>query len=160
MDNINKKFVDSLIEAEKQWRSADHLIYITLPVVKDTRLLLRALDSINKSVTLSISTILKFEYLYKRVELSADSGKNLETFFKKCAGRYGLNEQDNKDLKRILFLGKKHKESGFEFSKYRKVVILDDNLTVDEVTDGQIKEFLKVSRKIIEKSLAILKGQS
>ena len=160
MDNINKKFIDSLIEAERQRQSADHLIYITLPVVKDTRLLLRALESIGKSVTLSISTILKFEYLYKRVELFANPEKNLETFFKKCAVRYGLNEQDNLDLKRILFLGKKHKESGFEFSKYRKAVILDDNLTVDEVTEGQIKEFLKVSRKIIEKSLAILKGQS
>ena len=88
VDDIRKKFIDALIEAEKLWQGADHIAYITYPFVKNPKLLIRALEGLHKSLVLTISTILKFEYLHKRIELSGDTKKNLEFFFKKCSVKY------------------------------------------------------------------------
>lgn len=150
MDDFRKKFFDALIEAERERQRAEHLVFIVMPVVKDNKLLVRALESVNRALVLVISTILKYEYLYKRIELSKDNKKNLEVFFKKCAIRYGLNEPDKEVIKKIIELGKRHKESGFEFSKVGKVVILDDDLSVEEVSLDKIKGFLALLRKVIE----------
>ena len=81
MENIHKEFLESLIEIEKLWKSADHIVYVTLPVVKDPKLLLVALNDLHIFMIKSISLILKFEYFYKRVILHEDSKKNLEEFF-------------------------------------------------------------------------------
>ena len=150
MENIHKTFLDEIVEAEKFWQSADHLIYITLPIVKDPKLMIRALENLHRGVVKNISLILKFEYLYKRVQLSKDSKKNLEIFFRKCAGRYSLGELDKKLIKDIVILGRKHKESGVEFSKSGKVIILDDNLGTSELTLEKMKEYLQTGKRLLE----------
>tara|TARA_Y100000310_G_scaffold344244_1_gene455950 strand:- start:10464 stop:10949 length:486 start_codon:yes stop_codon:yes gene_type:complete len=152
MENIHGRFIDVLTEAEELWRSADHLVYITMPVVQDEKLLIRALENLHKSLVLAISTILKFEYLYKRVDLGKDTRKNLDMFFGKCAVRYGLNEKDCELIREIMFLGKKHKESGFEFSKKGKVVILDDSLKTSELDTEKVKSFLSLGKRLLEES--------
>src|SRR3989344_7029728 len=115
METIHKQFLDALMEAEKARRGAEQVIVVTIPIVKDDKLLLRALEGIHKSMVLSISTILKIEHLYNRIDLASSPEKNLETFFR-IAWRYGLNS-DIDMIKEALFLGKKHKESGLEFVK-------------------------------------------
>ena len=150
MEDIRKQFVNNLIEAEKNWQSADNLANVVFPVVKDPKLLVKALDSLFKCVVLMVSTVIKFEYLHNRLKLSSDKNKNLEIFFTKCSFNYGLNKVENGIVKEIIFLGKKHKESGFEFSKSGKLIILDDNSGVFELDLLKIKEFLSVSRKLLE----------
>lgn len=149
-EDFRKRFVNELVEAEKSWHIADHLLYVTYPVVKDEKLLLRVLEDIYKAMVLTISTILKFEYLYKRVDLSKNTSKNLETFFKKCSLKYGLNEEENIIMRRIMYLGKKHKESGFEFSKRGKAVILDDELGINILTAEELKKGIQVSKKLLD----------
>ncbi|MAG37952.1 hypothetical protein CMI45_01010 [Candidatus Pacearchaeota archaeon] len=150
VENIHKEFIDSLIEAEKAWQSGDHLTYVTYPVVKDDKLLLRALENLYESVVKTISTVLRFEYLYKRIELSKDSKRNLEMFFKKCGGRYGLGAEEREIIKEIIFFGKKHKEASVEFSGKGKSYIIDDDLGKIELDVVKLKSFLEISRKLLE----------
>src|SRR3989344_3279348 len=121
-----------------------------MPVVKDDRLMLRALENLHKSAVILVSTILKFEYLYKRVQLHKDPARNFETFASKCAGRYGLGLVDMNLLKEVIHLGRKHKESGMEFPKKEKIVILDDNLGSVEINLEKMKVFLGFGRKLLE----------
>ena len=158
MENIHKRFIDDLIEAEKLWQSADHLVYVTLPVVRDNKLMVRALENLHKALVLIITTILKFEYLYKRINLTSDTRKNLELFFSKCSFRYNLGREDIEIIKQILYLGKKHKESGFEFSKSGKIIILDDSLRQEELTADKIKKFLDAEKKLLENTNRIFRG--
>ena len=152
MENIHKRFFDSLIEAEKRWQNADHMVFVTYRVVKDSKLLTRALESVYNSVVLSVSTILKYEYFHKRISLSQNTGKNLDLFFRKCAEKYGLNARDREVINDLIIIGRKHKESGFEFSKRNKIIILDDNLGMSELSVDRIKEFLEVGKRIIIKA--------
>lgn len=150
--NIEKKLIDSFVEAEKSLKIADHLIYAIYPAVKDNKLLLRALESCNKSAIKIISFILKYEYLHKRISLSKDNSINLETFFSKCKNRYSLSEMDEKLIRDLLKITKKHKESPFEFSQREKIVIMVDSGNVFEIKNENLVEFIKVIKHLIEHS--------
>ena len=150
MEDAYKHYFDSLTEAEKSWKSADHFVYVILPAVKDNKIIIRAFENIYSSVVLIISNVLKIEYVHKRVNLTKDPKRNLEIFFTKCGNRYGLSEQDIEIIKEILFLGRKHKESGLEFSKSGKVIIVDDNLKTNELSLEKVKVFLKAEKKLLD----------
>lgn len=145
---IERKFVEDLVEIERCWQSAEHFVKVILPVVKDQKLILRALETLHKGAVLAVSIVLKYEYLHGRVELYKQPGKNAEVFFSKCSGVYGMNFADKENLKKLLVLGKKHKESGFEFSRFGKMIILDDELKVNEVNKKNIEEFADVLRRL------------
>lgn len=152
MEIIDKKFVESIVESQRLYRSAEHLISVTFPVVKDTKLLLRGLESLHKSLILSIGNILKFEHIYGRVSLGQDRERNLRVFFLYCAKRYGLSENDREIIKEILFMGKKHRESGMEFSRDGKLIILDDDMKEYELKQERMKVFLEVAKRILDNS--------
>lgn len=147
---ISRNFVDAIIESERSLISAEHIIKVIMPVVKDQKLLLRALETLHKSAVLIISSILKYEYLHKRVQLSSDHIKNLDIFIKKCAFYYGLSSEEVSIVKNLLILGKKHKESGFEFSRVGKIVIMNDDLSTIEVTHYELEQFINVLRKLVK----------
>lgn len=159
MEDLDKKFATDIIDADRSWQTAEHIIKVVMPVVKDEKLLLRALETIYSGTVKSISIILKYEYILKRVELKSESSKNLQTFFNKCSHRYGLSDEDNSKLKNLIFLGKKHKESGFEFSRVGKMVILGDDLRAFEVNKHTIEGFIHVLRKLIENTRRVISGQ-
>ncbi|MCU0642096.1 MAG: hypothetical protein MUF61_00765 [archaeon] len=147
MSNIYKELSDEFARAESLVQSADHLVYVALPVVKDNRLLLRALEHLHRAVVLDIGVILKFEHLFKRINLTKDPKLNLEIFFG-CGKRFGLNELDYSFVKEIMIMGKKHKESGFEFSRSGKVIILDDTLGLYELRSEKLKEYINMAKKL------------
>lgn len=142
-------FEKKINEADREVWSADHMVCVILPAVKDTKLLIRALEAVHRAVVSCVTVILKLEYMHKRVNLTDDASKNLELFFGKCASKYGLNELETGKIKEIISLGKRHKESGFEFSKHGRVIILDDSLGVAQLSADNLKDFIKASRRLV-----------
>ncbi len=153
MERVIKEFLDFLIDAEKDWSAADHIVYVTIPVVKDDKLLIRALDDLYSCILKVVSTILRVEYLFKRVSLSKDSKMNLRIFFEKCAVRYGLNTEDKKVIREIILLGKKHREASVEFSGKGKAFILDEDLGKHVLDIGILKRYVRVSKKLLDSSI-------
>lgn len=149
MEAIAKRFVDSVIEAERSLLSAEHVLKVIMPVVKDSKLLLRALETAHKSAVNIISTILKYEHIHGRIDLSQDAKINQELFFSKCAGIYGLSNEEKEKIKQLLILGKKHKEAGFEFSRTNRAVIMDEHLHIDEITRTELEDFIRTARKLL-----------
>ncbi len=157
MANIYTEMIDELGEVKALGESAEHLVSVVLPVVGDNKLLLRALESTNKAVLKNIEVILKFEHMFKRIDLSKNAGDNFDLFFSKCISRYGLNELEISGLREIIKLGKRHKESGFEFSRYRKVIIMQDRGEVSELGAENMAQYARISRKLAENSLLALR---
>jgi len=91
MEEFEKNFQTAI----KSLKIADHMTYVTYPLVTEQRLLLKIFDEIHKSVINCINTILNYEYLYKRIRIYKDNRDNLETFIK-CAKRYDLNNEQIK----------------------------------------------------------------
>lgn len=147
-----EKFLENIFEAEKIIRKLDHIVYVTYPIIKDKRLLLRILVETKIAITKCINSILHYEYLYKRIRLSKNSNENLRTFKVKCAPKYNINFTEVKLIIELFNIIEKHKKSPFEFKKEDKVVILSENSTPKVIIFEDTKEFLTLAKIILNKT--------
>jgi len=147
-----EKFQENLAQAIKNLQIADHMAYVTYPLVNDRRLLLKIFDEIYKSIIGCINTILNYEYLYKRIRLYKENNSNMQTFMNKCAKNYELTNEQIKKIKEILELNKQHKQSAMEFIKKDKIVILSDNLGTQTIDIQKIKAYLLLAKELLMKT--------
>ena len=64
-----EKYQQHLQDAIKSLKLADHMTYVTFPLINEYRLLLKIFDEIYKSVINNVNAVLCYEYLYKRIRL-------------------------------------------------------------------------------------------
>jgi hypothetical protein len=147
-----EKFLENLAAAEKIIYSADHLVYITFPLIKDKRLLIKIIQEIKDSITACITSILQHEYIYKRISLYKDPKENFRTFIEKCAPSYNVTNEEIKLILELFDFVEKHKESPFEFIKDDKVVILSNSLKPKMLTTEKAKEFLMLAKNLLKKT--------
>jgi len=145
-----EKHITSLNSAKKNIILADHLTYVTFPVVKDNKLLLKILEEIANSLLNAINSILQYEYLYKRIHIYQNPKDNFETFLK-LADKYSINQEQIKTIKEILQITENHKKSPLEFSKRDKLIILTDNSNFSQINIEKIKIFVLETKDIIRK---------
>lgn len=147
-----EKILENITEAEKNLRIIDHLVYVTFPLIKDKRLLLKVIQEIKEVITSCITSILQYEYLYKRVSLYKDSRENFKTFTEKCAARYNIGKEEIKLVLELFEFVEKHKASPFEFIKNEKIVILSENSRPATLTLEKTKEFLITAKNFLKKT--------
>jgi hypothetical protein len=133
----------------------DHIIYVTFPLLKDKNILIQILLGIKEAIVECINSILQYEYLHKRIELSKDPNQNFELFKKKCSRYYSIEEKEVNLIENLFDLARSHKKSPMEFMKEGKVIILSDNMLKKAFTVEDLKIFLKMSKNVIGKTKRI-----
>ncbi|MFH1311022.1 MAG: hypothetical protein ABIH65_01300 [Nanoarchaeota archaeon] len=146
-----EKFLENIMEAEKSLQVADHMTYITFPLIKDKRLLLKILQEIKNAVAHCISSILQHDYIYKKIELYKDPKSNFKVFTEKCAPAYNITKEEIGLVIELFDFIEKHKQSPFEFVKDDKVVILSNGLKPKTLTLDKTKEFLILGKNLVKK---------
>ncbi len=147
-----EKFLENLAAAEKIIHTADHMIYVTFPLIKDKRLLIKIIQEIKDAITACITSILQYEYIYKRINLYKDPKSNFRTFTEKCAPRYEIKNDEIKLILELFDFVDKHRQSPFEFIKDEKVVILSNSLKPKTLTAEKTKEFLILAKNLLKKT--------
>jgi hypothetical protein len=147
-----EKFLENIIAAEKKIQIVDHMIYVTFPLIKDKRLLLKILQEIKNAVMDCISSILQHEYLYKRIILYKNPKSNFKIFIEKCTPRYQITKEEINLILELFDFIEKHRESPFEFIKDDKVIILSNDLNPKTLTIEKTKEFLMLVKNILRKT--------
>ncbi|MEK6829444.1 MAG: hypothetical protein AABY15_04905 [Nanoarchaeota archaeon] len=145
-----EKFLQNLQEADRIIKAVDHLVYVTFPLVKDKRMLLKILMETKKAVALCINVVLQHDYLYKKIRLYKDHKENFRTFREKCAPRYGISEQDAGKITSLFEIAEKHKKSPLEFVRNDKVVIMSENFQTHTITLEKTKEFVIMAKKMLQ----------
>lgn len=144
-----KKFTEYLEEAEKITKAVDHLLYLTFPLFKEKKILIKILIEIKKSFAYNINAILQYEYLLKRVQLYKDPKLNFKTFLNKCSPKYNISEEETKKIQELFQIIQNHKKSSMEFTRNGNLIIITDKET-KSIKIQEIKEFLKLSKKLIQ----------
>jgi len=144
-----EKFLENIEQAEKIIQTTDYLTYMTFPLIKDKRLLLKIISEIKIAIAKSINSILQYEYLYKRILLHKDPKLNFKTFKEKCAKKYNITEQEIKLILELFDIVEKHKKSSMEFLRKEKIVILSNNSEPRIITLEKTKEFLTTAKNIL-----------
>jgi len=156
MEAENRFFL-SLEKAKKSLQIADHLTYMTFPIVKENKLLLKVIEELYLAIINAINAILQYEYTYKRIQIYKDAKENFRTF-QRVALRYSINQEQLSKITEILTLAEKHKKSPFEFSKNDKIVIMSDNSRIDTLNIDKIKAFILETKDFLRKCSFTIKS--
>ena len=113
---MQEKYFQSLEQATKSLQIADHMTYITFPLIKEKRLLLRVLSELNLAVISIINAVLQYEYSRKKINIYPSARENFRTF-KELASGYGIGPEQLNRLVELVGLNESHKKSPFEFVK-------------------------------------------
>lgn len=154
------KYKQNLSEAIKNIKVADHILYITYPVIKDKRLLLKSLESVYTAIILMINSILYYEHLWKRIVLRNDSRDNLDIFINKCSANYGLEKSDVGDITNLISIVENHKKAQIEFKRNEKVIIMSENLSTTAIDPELIKNYISLARRLFEKARFMLNNEN
>jgi len=147
-----EKFLENLEKARKLIQTADHLIYMTFPLVSDKKLLLKIISEIRNGIANCINSILQYEYLYKRISLYQEPKTNFKTFREKCATKYGIMPEEIILILELFEIVEEHEKSPMEFVKDEKIVILSENMKQKTITVEKTKEFLAMAKNILRKT--------
>lgn len=147
-----EKYEESLNKATKEIKIADHILYVTYHIIKDKRLLIKALEQEYESLMNIINSILQYDYLWKRIQLYKDSRLNFDTFINKCSKRYNISEEEIREIKEFLLLIELHKKSPMEFMRREKVIIMSDSLKTNYIDYEKLKKYLEMVKRIIKKA--------
>lgn len=145
-------FLQDLYYAENILRRVNHMVYITYPIIKDKRLVLKIIIETKNAITNCINTILRYEHIMKRIKLSKNSDENLRGFKLKLAPKYNISIIQMNKIMKLFDLVKKHQNSPFEFKKNEKIIILSEKSTPDIITIETAKDFLNLAKELLEKS--------
>ncbi|RLG16215.1 hypothetical protein DRN69_01365 [Candidatus Pacearchaeota archaeon] len=146
-----EKFLEYLQKSEKIIKTIDHMTYVTFPLIKDKKILLKILLETKTAITNCINSVLQYEYLYKRIDLYKNPKTNLRTFVEKCASRYRITQKEISLILELFEIEEKHKQSSMEFFKDGKIVILSENMKTDAIKIEKIKEFLDTAKSVLMK---------
>lgn len=154
-----EKFIENLDKASSILKTADHMLYMTYPLIKEKRLLLKILTEIYLVVLNIINAILQYEYFYKRIQLYKDARTNFEIFKQRCSPRYSISQEQIEKIKEIFDLTEKHKNSPFEFVRNDKIVIMTNALHTDTITIEKMKSFILLSKDLLRKAETIIRAR-
>lgn len=137
-------------KAKRHIKIADHMLTQTYPLIQDPKLLLAVMDNIFSALTNSMSAILYYERLFKRIppfHNSFDSKFNI--FRARCVRRYSLSTDYVVLIQIIREVIKEHKESPFEFSRKGKFVICSDNYRMKTISVDKLKDYIRQTKDFV-----------
>ncbi len=146
-----EKYKEYLKESARHLQIADHMTYITFPLVNEKKLIIKIFEEIFKSIKNSIKSAIHFEFENKNIILSNKEEENITNFIENLAKDYEINEKEINKIKEIMEIEKKHEESSMEFVKKEKLVMMSDNLDIKTLTIENIKEYLTISKNLFLK---------
>ena len=146
-----EKFQSLRQESLKKYRVADHILNVTYPLLKDTKLLLGVTDNLFLALTTAMSSVLYHERIFKLVPFFEDSFESKFNVFRhRCVPRHKINSEYIdliQDLQEIISL---HKKSPIEFRRKDRFIICNKNYQMRGITTNQLKTYLQKTKEFLK----------
>jgi len=145
-------------KAQKNIKIADHMLSVTYPLIKDTKLLLAIIENIFLAMTNAMASVLYFERMYKRIPPFQDTFESkLNIFREKLVHKYNIDKGLVADMQEIKTIILEHKQSQVEFKRKDRFVICSDSYKLRTLGLNDIKNYLSKAKLFIEEMDNILK---
>ena len=144
-------------EANKAFNTADHLVYVTYPLVNDVKLLLTVIDNLYLALNYGMEALLQYDKMYKRItNLPIKYDDRLVIFKTKVANRYNIEREHIVLLMEINELRFMHQKSAMEFKRQNKYVISTENYKMKIIDIYKIKDYMEKAKGFIDKVNKVL----
>ena len=143
---------ESLKTAIVTLKRADHLTYMTLPLVKDNRLIWVILENLYFSVLNGMNAVLEYEKMYKPLmPLPENFEGRFGLFRDKLINKYNITIQEVELIRKLRDIVETHKSSPITFSRPDKFVICNENYRTKTISVQDIKQYIVVARGFLGK---------
>lgn len=130
-------------KALEKIKVADHMLYMTYPVVKDPKILLSVIENVFASLDFSVGAILHHEKLFKRVPSFQENFQSrMELFRRVVAPQYNINTNYIKMINDVRTVLSEHKKSPVSFVKQDRFVILSPTYSVKTIDLNLAKKYV------------------
>ena len=136
----------SLLEnAKAKVRNADHLVYVTYPVVREDRLFVKIFELIHEALKDVIKASLFFDYAWKRIVMTQDFKEDFE-IFKRRREFYNITTGEIGVIVELFrMMNDYQRVSMSEHHTFQEVLFLR------RVNVSKLKDYLSVSSSIVNK---------
>ncbi len=146
-----------LKEASRTIKVADHMISVTYPLVKDTKLLLAILENVYLTLTNSIAALAYYDRDHKRVPPFQDKFDSIfNVFAMRSAPMYKISPVYIEMVQDIQSMIKEHKKSPIEFARKDKFIICSDTYNIKSLSLEQINKYVTETKKFKEQIEVII----
>lgn len=139
-------------EANKSLKTADHLTYVTFPLINDIKLMVTITENLNIALTKGMEAILHYDRLYKRIPAYADNFvAKFDMFKSRSAVRYNFPREDLLLINDVREIIEHRQKSPMEFIRRDKFVICSNNYRMKTITLDKVKEYINRAKGFMAK---------
>lgn len=147
-----EKYLEFFLRSQKLLRTADHLAYVTYPVVTDPKLIISMTENIYSSATDSMFSLIEYELLYKKIELTNyDFEEKFNIFKTKLRLKYNIDLEFIELIKELKEIMHYHKENNKIFTRRGKVCIYSTDFKTKSLDINDIKKYISKIKRFINK---------
>ncbi len=144
-------------EAIKAFKTADHLTYVTFPLLNDQKLFATIAEKLKESLDKGTRSLLEYDYLYKRIQfVPAEFQTRLSLFQQYALKKYGFDPRCLLTMREVEEIVTRRRESPIEFIRRDRLVIASSDYRLKTVTLEKIKELVQNTKTFISKVSEII----
>lgn len=147
-----------LNKANQLFKTADHLVYVTYPLLKDNKLIITILENLSESMNKAMDAVILYEKNYKRIMHFPTDFKSKIEVFKRASNHYNIPRNYIVLIQDLNDIIERRKSSNMEFVKNDKYIICNGNYDLISLNYDKIKEYLNISKHFFERVNYILKN--
>jgi len=153
-----REILNNLSQANKSFKTADHLTYVSYPLLKDNKLIITILENLTESCNKAIEALLYYDFYFKRIKTIPITIKEKREVFKLYSSNYyNIPRSYIVLIQTLNEIIEKRKTSKMEFVKHDKYVIWNENNLIS-LNYEKIKEYINELRPFFDKVNNILKN--
>lgn len=146
-----QEYNEFFTKAKKEFDLADHIIYITYPIVKDKILFLSAVTHLTNAAVNAIDFFLNREKSYKKILMLPASAKLKVRFFaENYSQMYTVHSEFWKDILDMIEFTESRPEK-VQLEKDERICVLNENYKILRFDMDKIKRNLVSVKNIITK---------
>ena len=139
-------------EATKAFKTADHLTYVTFPLLNDQKLFATIAEKLKEAVDKGMRALLEYDYLYKRIQfIPSDFQARVMLFKQYTQKKYNFKPTIFATIEDIEEIVTRRKESPIEFLRKDRLVIASANYRLKTVSLDHIKNYVTETKTFISK---------
>ncbi len=147
-----------LEKANRSLKTADHLAYVTYPLLKDTKLVIAILENINNALMLSVDAMVEYDCMFRRItNAPIDFQSRLELFKTSSAPRYNIEREHVALITEINSIMETRKKGTMEFIKKDRLVVCGIDFRTKTIDYEKTKDYVNRSKKFMLKVNGILR---
>ncbi len=136
--------------ALEELKLADHMIYVTLPLLDDKRIFINAVNHLSKAIHMIIKQFMINETDYKRLKHLPSDDLLINEFINKYSRKLGLTVY-NEMIKKIMRFNNVRQRSSIKLKKNNKFIVISPEYSMESLSIDQVKEYLNKVKDLISK---------